>query len=104
MTVKAKFRFVVKANTDVTPWIAFEPLNIHLRDEGLPAGIFGFDLPHRTSGERAEQIANFLNKNLGNFKCQWADSGSLWGYRAGFSSGTRCGHRTGLLRVETCAR
>lgn len=35
----------VRANTGVTRWIAFEPLNIQLRGEGLPAGIFGFDLP-----------------------------------------------------------
>ena len=67
MTVRAQFRFVVKANANVTPWIAFEPLNSQLRGEGLPPGIFGFDLPPGTSGEQAEQIADFMDKNLGSF-------------------------------------
>ena len=64
MTVRARFRFVVKANAGGTPWIAFEPLDEQIRGEGLPIGIFGFDLPTGTSDPRAEEIANYLDDNV----------------------------------------
>jgi hypothetical protein len=67
MTVRAEFRFVAKAYADGTPWIAFEPLQGQLSGEGLPTGIFGFDLPSGTSGERAEEIARFLEENIRSF-------------------------------------
>ncbi len=67
MTTRAKFRFVVKAYADGTPWIAFEPLHGQLKGEGLPSGIFGFDLPPGTTGERAEEIASFLDEHVENF-------------------------------------
>ncbi len=68
MTVRAKFHFVVKAYADGTPWIAFEPHQVQLRGEGLPSGIFGFDLPDGTTGERAEEIARLLGDNIKLFK------------------------------------
>ena len=64
MTVRAKFRFVVKEGADGTPWIAFEPLQGQLRGEDLPSGIFGFDLPPGTSGKKAEEIADYLDENI----------------------------------------
>lgn len=67
MTTRARFRFVVKGYPDDTPWIAFEPLEGQLRGEGLPSGIFGFDLPKGTTGKRAEEISNFLDENISQF-------------------------------------
>ncbi|OGS81630.1 MAG: hypothetical protein A2061_09840 [Gallionellales bacterium GWA2_59_43] len=67
MTTRAKFGFVVKGYADGTPWIAFEPMERQLRGEGLPSGIFGFDLPKGATGKRAEEIANFLNDNISQF-------------------------------------
>jgi hypothetical protein len=64
MTVRARFRFVVKEGADGHPWIAFEPLDEQLRGEGLPSGLFGFDLPPGTGGARAEEVANYLDENL----------------------------------------
>lgn len=34
MMTRAKFRFVIKAYADGTPWIAFEPLHGQLKGEG----------------------------------------------------------------------
>ena len=67
MTVRARFRFAVKTSADGTPWIALEPLDVQLRGEDLPAGIFGFDLPEGTTGSRAEEIANYLDDNISGF-------------------------------------
>jgi hypothetical protein len=67
MTTRARFRFVVKAYAKGTPWIAFEPLDSQLQGEGLPTGIFGFDLPEGTSGERAKETAKYLDENISQF-------------------------------------
>lgn len=64
MTVRARFRFIVKGYASGTPWIAFEPLDVQFHGEGLPSGIFGFDLPKGTTGKRAEEIADFLDENI----------------------------------------
>lgn len=67
MTTRARFGFVVKGYPDGTPWIAFEPQHGQLHGEGLPSGVFGFDLRKGTTGKRAEEIANFLNENISQF-------------------------------------
>jgi hypothetical protein len=67
MTTRARFRFIVKGYPDGTPWIAFEPQRLQLVGEGLPSGIFGFELPKGTTGKRAEEIARFLDENITQF-------------------------------------
>ena len=67
MTTRAQFIFVVKSYANGTPWIAFEPRDRKLQGEGLPTGIFGFDLPQGTSGECAEETAKYLNENISEF-------------------------------------
>ena len=67
MTTRARFRFIVKGHADGSPWIAFDPQEGQLRGEGLPTGIFGFELPEGTTGERAEEIASFLDENISKF-------------------------------------
>lgn len=64
MTTRAQFRFVVKAYANGTHWIAFEPLDGQLQGEGLPTGIFGFDLPEGVLAERAEETAKYLDENI----------------------------------------
>lgn len=64
MTVRAKFRFVVKQYANEKPWIAFEPLGGQLKGEDLPTGIFGFDCPEGTTFDKAEELANYLDKNI----------------------------------------
>jgi hypothetical protein len=67
MTVRARFTFNVKGSANGTPWIAFEPLEGQLQGEGLPPGIFGFDLPEGTTGEKATEIAGYLDDHLASF-------------------------------------
>jgi len=67
MTVRAEYRFTVKAYADGTPWLMLEPMNGVLQGEGLPSGFFGFDLPKGTSGAKAEEIANYLDQHLSSF-------------------------------------
>jgi hypothetical protein len=67
MTTRARFRFIVKGHPDGTPWIAFEPQGGQLRGEGLPSGIFGFELPKGTTAKRAEEVAGFLDENVTQF-------------------------------------
>ena len=67
MTIRARFRFTVKAYANGTPWIAFEPLTAQFSAQELPTGIFGFDLPNGTSSEKAESIAEFLTENIDQF-------------------------------------
>jgi hypothetical protein len=67
MTTRARFRFVVKGYPDGSPWITFEPQDGQLHGEGLPSGIFGFDLRKGTTGKQAEEIANFLDENISQF-------------------------------------
>lgn len=67
MTVRARFAFVVKQYADGKPWIALEPLQGQLRGEGLPTGIFGFDLHQGTTHAQAEQIARYCDNNIEQF-------------------------------------
>ena len=63
-TERGDFLFRVSEFGDGTPWISTEP-----RDGGMPFldhALLGFDLPKGTSLQKAEQIAEFMNKNLGN--------------------------------------
>ena len=64
MTVRAEYRFAVKAYADGTPWLMLEPMNGALSGEGLPSGFFGFDLSKGTSGKKAEEVADYLDKHL----------------------------------------
>ena len=67
MTVRADYRFVVKAYGDGTPWLMLEPMKGVLHGEGLPNGFFGFDLPKGTSGKKAGEIASCLDQHLASF-------------------------------------
>jgi hypothetical protein len=67
MTATDRFTFVLKAYATGTPWIAFESRDRQLQGEGLPTGIFGFDLPQGTSDEGAEETAKYLNENIREF-------------------------------------
>ena len=63
MTTRAKFRFVPKQNTDGSPWLTFEPRDGQL-GEGLPSGLFGFDLLPGTTYEQAEEIGHYLGRHI----------------------------------------
>jgi hypothetical protein len=67
MTDRAQYRFIVKETGDGKPWIALEPLERELSGEGLPRGIFGFDLPVGTTYDQAKETARYLDKHLAKF-------------------------------------
>lgn len=62
MTVRTEITFAVKESASGTPWLAFE--GAALRGEGLPSGLYGFDLKPGTSHEQAQAVADFLNDNV----------------------------------------
>lgn len=58
-----KYVFTVKDTDDFEHWIAFEPSDGNL--EVLSGGMLGFRLEKGTSTEKADQIASYMNINLG---------------------------------------
>ncbi len=63
----AEYLFEVKERADGTPWIMMSP-----RRKGLSVlsnALLGFDLPKGTSLGQAEDVAKFLNRNVGSVCC-----------------------------------
>jgi len=56
--------FTVKQYASHVPWICIEYATA---EDGMPVEIFGFDVRPGTSFERAEEIARYMNDNLGDF-------------------------------------
>ena len=64
-TQRGRYHFRVTAYADGIPWIMTDPLYQGDRLKFLGQhGFIGFDLKAGTTGERAEQIAEFLNKHI----------------------------------------
>jgi hypothetical protein len=64
MTKRARPLFTVKQYANHTPWICVEYATA---DEGMPIDLFGFDVRPGTSFDRAREIAQYMNDNLGDF-------------------------------------
>ncbi|PTU02142.1 hypothetical protein DBR45_13860 [Pseudomonas sp. HMWF031] len=64
MTKRARPVFKVKQHVSHEPWICIEYAT---SDEGMTEDLYGFDLKPGTSFEKAEEIARYMNANLGDF-------------------------------------
>lgn len=64
MTKRAQPLFTVKQYASHVPFICIEYATA---DDGMPADLFGFDVKPGTSFERAREIAQYVNDNLGDF-------------------------------------
>jgi len=61
-TERARFVFIVKEYADGIPWIALEPLKKTF--SSIENKLLGFDLPKGMNIKNANEIADYLNKNL----------------------------------------
>lgn len=64
MTKRAQPIFTVKQYVSREPWICIEYATA---EDGMSNDLFGFDVKPGTSFQRAEEIARYLNENLGDF-------------------------------------
>lgn len=64
MTKRAQPIFTVKQYASHEPWICIEYATA---EEGMPNDLFGFDVRPGTSFQKAEEIARYMNENIGDF-------------------------------------
>lgn len=64
MTKRAQPLFTVNQYASHVPYISIEYATA---DDGMPTELFGFDVKPGTSFERAREIAQYMNDNLGDF-------------------------------------
>jgi len=63
-TERGHFVFTVKEQNDGTPWILLEPWGGTV--SAMEDAVVGFELAGNATRQSAEQIATFLNSNLGD--------------------------------------
>lgn len=68
-TDRARYRFRVAEFADGTPWIMTDPYDKNLELLVPVKGFLGFDLPAKTTYEKAQEIAKFLNDNIEAISC-----------------------------------
>lgn len=64
MTKRASPIFTVKQYVSGQPWICIEYATV---EPGIPSALYGFDLPDGTNHQKALEIAQYMQDNLGAF-------------------------------------